>query len=105
MIADLYPIEKRGKVMAWFYVAIPVGGALGYGLGEVIKDAINWHWAFYCVVPPGIALGVWCFFMPDPPRGQMDAAASAARRKPGLANYLFLLKIPLRTRLTRSAWR
>src|ERR1051325_10389782 len=59
MIADLYPIEKRGKVMAWFYLAIPVGGALGYALGEVVKNLIDWHWAFYCVVPPGLALGIW----------------------------------------------
>ena len=49
MIADLYPVEKRGRIMAWFYVAIPVGGALGYAFGEVVKDLLDWRWAF----PPG----------------------------------------------------
>jgi MFS family permease len=94
MIADLYPIEKRGKVMAWFYLAIPVGGALGYALGEVVKNLIDWHWAFYCVVPPGLALGIWCFCMRDPPRGQADEGVKANARKPGLSDYLFLLKTP-----------
>src|SRR5437016_5206532 len=33
LIADLFPVERRGGVMAWFYMAIPVGSALGYILG------------------------------------------------------------------------
>ena len=60
MISDLYPVKSRGKVLAWFYVAIPVGGALGYILGGMA----GWPWAFFLVVPPGIALGIACFFMP-----------------------------------------
>jgi MFS transporter, Spinster family, sphingosine-1-phosphate transporter len=92
MIADLYPVEKRGQVMAWFYLAIPVGGALGYALGEAVKNWINWHYAFYFVVPPGLALGVWCFLMRDPPRGQTDHVSATPARKPRLADYLFLLR-------------
>lgn len=94
MIADLYPVEKRGKVMALFYLAIPVGGALGYAMGEIIEKAINWRWAFYLVVPPGIALGIWCFLMRDPPRGQVDQVAESAPRKLSFADYLYLIKIP-----------
>ena len=33
IIADLYPLKTRGRVLAWFYVAIPVGSALGYAYG------------------------------------------------------------------------
>ena len=51
VISDLYPVEKRGQVLAWFYVAIPVGSALGYVLGGVL----GWPWSFYWVVPPGLA--------------------------------------------------
>ena len=94
MIADLYPVEKRGKVMSLFYLAIPVGGAMGYALGEVVKNLIDWRWAFYCVVPPGLALGVWCLFMRDPPRGQTESGVAQSARKPGLRDYLFLLSIP-----------
>jgi len=35
IIADLYPVRWRGSVMAWFYMAIPVGSALGYVLAPV----------------------------------------------------------------------
>src|SRR5262249_39974985 len=33
LISDLYPKEHRGYVLAWFYMAIPVGSALGYVIG------------------------------------------------------------------------
>src|SRR4051812_10302865 len=38
IISDLYPIERRGRVLAWFYLAIPVGSALGYALGGWIAS-------------------------------------------------------------------
>lgn len=34
LISDFYPVAKRGQVLAWFFMAIPVGSALGYVLGE-----------------------------------------------------------------------
>jgi len=89
IIADLYPIEKRGKVLAWFYAAIPVGSALGYTIGGFFTE--HWHWAFFCTVPPGILLGVWCFFMPEPPRQVVLSGEKPPRPKP--RDYLKLLKI------------
>lgn len=86
MIADLFPIARRGQVMAWFYAAIPVGGALGYALGEAMKNLAGWRWAFYVVVPPGLLLGMWSLLMRDPPRGE--------KRKANWREYLALLKIP-----------
>jgi MFS family permease len=80
VIADLYPVEQRGSKLALFYAAIPVGGALGYVLGGQVMAWAggDWRWAFYVVVPPGLALGLWCFFMPEPRRGQADAPATTA---------------------------
>lgn len=70
MISDLYPVKQRGRVMAWFYMAIPVGGALGYALGgQTAISALGWRWAFYLVVPPGILLGLLCLLMREPARG------------------------------------
>lgn len=89
IIADLFPIRMRGKVLAWFYLAIPVGSALGYGLGGLMVYMNSWRWAFYAVVPPGLILGVLCFFMPNPARGAADAAPG---RTAGLADYLALLR-------------
>ncbi len=64
ILSDLYPIQRRGRVLAWFYAAIPVGSALGYLLASVVGNlGLSWRWAFYCVVPPGILLGVAAWWM------------------------------------------
>jgi MFS transporter, Spinster family, sphingosine-1-phosphate transporter len=77
VISDLYPVEKRGQTLAWFYAAIPVGSALGYVVGgQVTAWTGDWRWAFYVLVPPGLILGVWCFLMREPKRGEAEAAAS-----------------------------
>ncbi|HJT82591.1 MAG TPA: MFS transporter [Chthoniobacterales bacterium] len=91
IIADMYPIQKRGKVLAWFYAAIPVGSALGYMFGGSIADHLGWRWAFYLVVPPGLLLGALCVMMRDP---RTMAKERAARRRPTMADYRRLLRIP-----------
>lgn len=77
IISDMYPIQRRGAVLAWFYAAIPVGSALGYMLGGAIGPKYGWPTAFYVVVPPGLALGAWCFFRREPKRGAMESASGA----------------------------
>ncbi len=72
VIADMYPPERRGAVLSWFYVAIPVGSALGYVIGGAVASAISWHWAFFVVTPPGIILGIWALTRRDPVRGGQD---------------------------------
>jgi MFS family permease len=94
IIADLYPLSRRGAVLSWFYAAIPVGSALGYAMGGLVASHYDWRHAFYVVVPPGILLGILCFFMRDPRRGQVDAGASKPARKVTVGDYLMLLKTP-----------
>jgi MFS family permease len=77
MLSDLYPESRRGKIMAWFYLAIPVGSALGYVLGGAIAGtSLGWRGAFQAVVLPGLILGVLCFFMREPGRtgGKTEAS-------------------------------
>jgi MFS family permease len=94
VISDLYPVRVRGQVMSWFYLAIPVGGALGYALGgQVAESSLGWRWAFYLVVPPGLLLGALCFFMRDAARGAADPGAKPVRA-PGLRQYRVLLHTP-----------
>lgn len=93
MISDLYPIKMRGYVLSWFYVAIPVGSALGYIIGGQATQHLGWPWSFYLVVPPGLLLGVLCFCMPEPPRGAADLGDKPVRRA-GFKDYSILLKTP-----------
>lgn len=93
IISDLYPVSIRGRVLSWFYAAIPVGSALGFVLGSRFAEPGAWHWAFLLTLPPGIVLGILCFTMKDPPRGGAVTAAGVPARKPTAADYRRLLKI------------
>jgi MFS family permease len=93
MISDLYPVARRGQVLAWFYVAIPVGSALGYALGGQVAAMAGWRWAFYLVVAPGVLLGLAAILMRDPPRGGADTPDAAPRRVRA-QDYLVLLHTP-----------
>src|SRR6266481_9047239 len=66
ILSDLFPIKMRGRIMAMFCAAIPVGSALGYVIGGLIGAHFGWRWAFYLVTPPGLLLGLLCFWQRDP---------------------------------------
>ena len=93
IISDLYPVSRRGSVLSWFYVAIPVGSAIGYMIGGAFGSShFGWRGAFFAVTAPGIALGIWSLFMKDPPRGHIDG--HSGHGLPKMADYLALVKIP-----------
>jgi len=93
ILSDLYPIERRGRTLAYFYLAMPVGGALGYAFGGKISDVLNWHWAFYLVVPPGLFLAALCLFMRDP-RTRSTSEQRPVRQRATLNDYRKLLHTP-----------
>jgi predicted MFS family arabinose efflux permease len=84
LIADLFSAERRGRILAGFYAAMPVGIALGYAVGGAVGEAFGWRPAFWVAGAPGLLLGVLAFAMKEPVRGAMDvAAASGGARGPG----------------------
>jgi MFS family permease len=96
IIADYYPVAKRGRVLAIFYMAIPVGGALGYALGGQFAgfnpQQQSWRWAFYAVVIPGLLLGLLAFLKRDPKLGGADSLPAPARPA-AWRDYLALFRI------------
>lgn len=90
ILADLFPREKRGRILAIFCAAIPVGSALGYVLGGLVGAHYGWRWAFYVLVVPGLLLGLTCFFQRDPRVAAHHVVQESPRRTP--ADYLRLFK-------------
>ncbi len=73
-VADMFPEDKRGRVMGVFYLAIPVGTALGYLLGGYMGPLYGWRAPFYVSAIPGVLLAFLLWFVPEPPLGQFDGA-------------------------------
>ncbi len=86
MLADGFPESERAKKFTWFYLAIPVGSAFGYGLGGLVAGAWGWRASFLVAGLPGLVFALWMAFQADPLRGGMDetpdieAALSFPRR-------------------------
>lgn len=72
IISDHFPKELRGRAMSIFFLAIPVGSAMGYLLGGVLGDAVGWRWTFVVVGAPGLLLAGILLFLREPQRGLFD---------------------------------
>jgi MFS family permease len=75
LLADSFAKERRGRVFAIFFAAIPVGSALGYVLGGLMDRHFGWRAAFFVAGGPGLLLALLCLAIRDPPRGARDGAA------------------------------
>ncbi|MEI6208765.1 MAG: MFS transporter [Desulfuromonadales bacterium] len=91
LVVDFFPKECRGRILAWFYVAIPVGSALGYLLGGVLGQKYGWHSAFLMVGLPGLLLAIPIALLRTPPRGG-DSAPQQQPEGKASAGYKALLK-------------
>jgi MFS family permease len=79
-LADLHPENRRGRVLAVFYMAIPVGTALGYLLGGALAARWGWRAPFLVGAVPGALLGVLLLLIPEPERGAQDRLAVTLER-------------------------
>ncbi|HEX6177996.1 MAG TPA: MFS transporter, partial [Thermoanaerobaculia bacterium] len=96
LLADHFPLEKRGRVMSVFFAAIPVGSAAGYVLGGLVDKYLGWRAAFWIAGAPGILLALLVWKVVDAPRGQFDLKREGAGEDTRVPNlwqaYKHLLK-------------
>jgi MFS transporter, Spinster family, sphingosine-1-phosphate transporter len=91
LISDLFSRERRGRMLSFFYVAIPVGSALGFLLGGYVGQRYGWRAAFFVAGAPGLLLGLLAFRMHEPARGAGDGASAAHQHQFDLGGLRRLL--------------
>jgi len=72
LLSDFFPPDRRNRVLTIFYVAIPVGSALGFVLGGWLGGHYGWRAAFLICGFPGIAVALLALWIKDPGRGRFD---------------------------------
>ena len=95
LLSDHFPLEKRGRVFAIFFAAIPVGAAAGYVVGGLADQHFGWRAAFWIAGAPGLLLSLLVLAVREVPRGLHDegtAPAAAPVKQSVVDSYLHLLK-------------
>ena len=77
IIDDITPPDRKNRALAIFYLAIPLGSALGYALGGVIGKHLGWRAAFFFAGGPGAVLALTCLAIEEPARKLREAKAKA----------------------------
>ncbi|HEX4067599.1 MAG TPA: DHA2 family efflux MFS transporter permease subunit [Acidobacteriaceae bacterium] len=68
ILADTFPVSKRGQAFALYGMAVVVAPAIGPTLGGWITDNFNWHWIFFINLPVGLlSLFLTQRMVEDPP--------------------------------------
>ena len=73
VIADFYPERERNRILSIFYVAIPVGAALGYLAGGELGTLWGWRAPFFlCAIPGLVVAALYAGVGREPERGASD---------------------------------
>jgi MFS family permease len=79
IIDDAAPQAQKGRWLAVFYVATPIGSALGYILGGFVGKHYGWRHAFYVAGGPGVVLALLCVLMQEPVRKKLAEKADVVK--------------------------
>ena len=80
LIADSFAVEKRGRMLSIFYLALPVGSAAGYLVGGYFGHHFGWRMPFMIAGVPGFALALLLWLLPEPARGQTESTDFSPER-------------------------
>lgn len=88
LLADWFPPQRRATAAALFAAGIPVGAGLAMIVGGQLGQALGWRLTFPLLSLPGLVVAGLVLRLPEPPRAQPRAVASAGwdvlRRSTGL---------------------
>jgi MFS family permease len=92
LLADHFPLQKRGRAFAVFFCAIPVGAAAGYIAGGKLDQLFGWRTAFFIAGFPGLLFAILTLAVKEVPRGQNDPPSEHQEKaRTPIRAYLHLL--------------
>jgi len=81
VLADFYPERDRNRILSIFYLAIPVGAALGYLAGGEMGSAWGWRAPFFvCAIPGRAIAALYGWLGSEPVRGASDHVKTTVSR-------------------------
>jgi predicted MFS family arabinose efflux permease len=81
VLADFYPERDRNRILSIFYLAIPVGAALGYLAGGQLGTLWGWRAPFFvCAIPGLVIAALYGWLGREPERGASDHVNPTADR-------------------------
>jgi len=88
-LGDLFPPDRRSRVLAVFMLGVPVGGALSYFFSGPIAQAWGWRTAMLVAALPAVLLAPALLLVREPERGASEGSHAGAR-----GSVWALLRIP-----------
>jgi MFS family permease len=79
-IGDLFPPQRRARVLSLFMLGVPIGGALSFLLCGPIAQAWGWRTALVSAAAPAIILVPLLLLVHEPARGASEQASAIAAR-------------------------
>ncbi len=92
LISDAYGPARRNNALTIFYVAIPIGAALGFLVGSQVAAAWGWRYAFIGAGAPGLLLALSLLPFAEPERGWADGWDQAQHHGPDWKSVFQLLR-------------
>jgi len=98
VLSDFFPARDRNRILSIFYLAIPVGAALGYLIGGQLGARYGWRTPFFVGAIPGLLIaGAYALFAAEPQRGGSEADGEPIARPSAsvmFGNFVALFRNP-----------
>jgi predicted MFS family arabinose efflux permease len=89
-LGDLFPPEKRSRVLAVFMLGVPIGGALAFFFSGPLAQAYGWRAAMVLAAVPALLLVPALLTLEEPRRGASETHLTA----PARTSIWTLLRLP-----------
>lgn len=89
-LGDLFPPEKRSRVLALFMLGVPIGGALSFFFSGTLAQTYGWRAAVALAAAPALLLLPVLLILPEPQHGASESCPVSLER----GSVRTILRIP-----------